>query len=492
VISLTLPGYEMISVLGRGGFGVVYRARQVTIDREVAVKVDSRVILDDRDQRRFLREVRAAGRLSGHPHVVEIYDAGVLQNGYPYLVMELCSGGSLAGRSPMAASDVAGIGRGIADALAAAHGLGVLHRDIKPGNILVKRYGTVGLADFGLAALIETGRESSVTLAALTPAYAPPEAFHLQAPSPRSDIYALGATLYALLAGRPPRFPADTDLSLPEIIRLHDAPVPDLPGVPPGLTAVLRRSLAKAPDQRYPNAAALRDDLARWTVPGQSVTITNPIRPAPPAAEAASRSGRTMAPGRRAMLLAGSALAAVLLLFAVWYFAVRQPDGGTANPAGSPSDTAAIGPGADPIDLGIETAIDNCPAAAVGDGTARCAKRAECWSGMVLIQGELTSVRRIPCDQVHTWETYAIAPVPTGVADPYLDVLEGNPTVVTVCSTKIMLESRYGRALEMPPDQWRSSVMPPTPDDRSARRDVYRCVGTVGGETSAGSSFRPT
>jgi len=148
-------------------------------------------------------------------------------------------------------------------------------------------------------------------------------------------------------------------------------------------------------------------------------------------------------------------------------------------------------PNSDPVYPGIDTAIDNCPAAEVADGTARCAKRAECWSGMVLIQGELTSVRRIPCDQAHSWETYAIAPVPGSVADPYLDVLESNPTVLGVCANKILLASRYGRALEIPADQWESSVMPPTPEDRAAGRDVYRCVGTISGQTPAGSAFRP-
>ncbi|MDQ3787024.1 MAG: serine/threonine protein kinase, partial [Actinomycetota bacterium] len=196
-MTVSVPGYEIVDALGRGGFGVVYRARQVTIDREVAIKVDTRVILDDRDQRRFLREVRAAGRLSGHPHVVEIYDAGVLPDHRPYIVMELCPGGSLADRrAPTPPREVAEIGQKIADALAAAHDLGVLHRDIKPANILIKRYGTVGLADFGLAALMETGRDTSVTLAALTPAYAAPEQFHLAPPTPQSDVYALTATLY--------------------------------------------------------------------------------------------------------------------------------------------------------------------------------------------------------------------------------------------------------------------------------------------------------
>jgi hypothetical protein len=490
VISVTVPGYEMISVLGRGGFGVVYRARQVTIDREVAVKVDSRVILDDRDQRRFLREVRAAGRLSGHPNVVEIYDAGVLPDGHPYLVMELCPSGSLAGRGPLPPPQVAGIGAGIADALATAHGLGVLHRDIKPANILIKRYGTVGLADFGLAALVESGRDTSVTLAALTPAYAPPEAFNLAPPTPRSDLYALGATLYALLAGRPPRFPDDgTDPSLPEIIRLHDAPVADLPGVPGELTAVLRRALAKDPAWRYPDAAMFRDDLARFGGgPAQPIRLSGPaaIMPLPVSTE---RTGVNRS--RRAVLLAGAALAAiVVLLLGIWLFVGR--DKGNENTATAPPTGVPAATGKPPEDqLGIPTVTQGCPAAAVAGGQARCAERAECWSGIVIISGEVTSIRRLPCDQEHSWETYAIAPVPAGIATPYGDVLEANATVKKICSTEIMLASRYGKALDIAADQWESTVLPPTPDDRTAQRSVFRCLGTVAGKTVGGTAFRP-
>lgn len=493
-MTVSVPGCEILGVLGRGGFGVVYRARQLTIDREVAIKVDSRVILDDRDQRRFLREVRAAGRLSGHPNVVEIYDAGVLSDGRPYLVMELCPGGSLAGRAPLAPADVTGIGRHIADALVAAHGLGVLHRDIKPGNILIKRYGTVGLADFGLAALIETGRDSSVTLAALTPAYAAPEAFHLEAPSPRSDIYALGATLYALLAGRPPRFPAGADLSVPEIIRLHDAPVPDLPGVPTDLTTVLRYALAKDPARRYPDAGALRDDLARLGGSTQPTVITGPIRPPVQLPVPASASASVETTGsrqtRRSMVLAGAALAAILVLFGVWYFAVRDRGGGTAGPevsAGAPSNNSAELE----RQFGVRTTVDGCPAAAVDGVQARCVERAECWSGPVLINGEVNSIRKLPCDQEHAWETFAIAPVPADLGNAYLDVLEANPRVAALCATETLLASRFGKALEIPFDRWEASVLPPTPEDRAAQRAIYRCIGTVSESTPVGSAFRP-
>jgi serine/threonine protein kinase len=200
-----VPGYEVLGVLGQGGFGVVFRARQPAVGRQVALKVDNRVLVSDRDRRRFMREVTAAGALSGHPHVADVYDAGVLPDGRPYMVLELCPGGSLADRlkehGPMDAREVRDIGVRIADALAAAHAEGVLHRDVKPANILVNSYGMVALSDFGLATSpgAAAGNEMSVTLESLTSAYAPPKAFELTEPTAAGDVYALSATIYALL-----------------------------------------------------------------------------------------------------------------------------------------------------------------------------------------------------------------------------------------------------------------------------------------------------
>ncbi|MFC4856311.1 serine/threonine-protein kinase [Actinophytocola glycyrrhizae] len=514
-MTVSVPGYEIVDAVGRGGFGVVYRARQLTIDREVALKVDTRVILDDRDQRRFLREVRAAGRLSGHPHVVEIYDAGVLPDHRPYLVMELCPGGSLADRrAPAAPREVAEIGQKIADALAAAHDLGVLHRDIKPANILVKRYGTVGLADFGLAALMETGRDTSVTLAALTPAYAAPEQFHLAPPTPQSDVYALCATLYTLLAGRPPRYPDDGELSVPEIIRRHDLPVEDIPDVPPEFMAVLRRGLARDPAHRYPEAAALRADLSQLTVAGFSgprhvattpvVTVANPRSTPPPGfpqpGPPGPRSGPppfgqpTAPPERnRAAIWLGAALAAVLVLAGVWYFALRDTDG-AQQAAGSPGGAGTTtSPAPSSTDIyGVATVTADCPAAAVPDGQAQCVRKAECWSGWVMINGEINSIRKLPCEQGHIWEVFAIAVVPGDVADPYQDVLAEHPVVKQVCSMDTLLASRFGDALRYGPERWEFEVLPPSSDDVSRDLGVYRCVGRIADITgTTGSAFRP-
>jgi hypothetical protein len=520
-VTVSVPGYEIVDAVGRGGFGVVYRARQLTIDREVAIKVDTRVILDDRDQRRFLREVRAAGRLSGHPHVVEIYDAGVLPDSRPYIVMELCAG-SLADRpSPMPPREVAEIGQKIADALAAAHDLGVLHRDIKPGNILVKRYGTVGLADFGLAALMETGRDTSVTLAALTPAYAAPEQFHLAPPTPQSDVYALAATLYTLLAGRPPRYPHDGELSVPEIVRRHDLPLEDIAGLSPEFMSVLRRGLAKDPAHRYPEAAALRADLSQLTVgdyrsPRHAVTsavttvagprVSVPPPSFPPPYFPPARSGPPPfqqvsapppKPGRRWLPWAGAALAAALVLAGVWYFAVR--DDGTRQAAGSPGDTAE-GTSTEPTattattaDIyGVRTVSEGCAAAGVEGGQAQCVEKAECWSGYVMINGEINSIRKLACDQGHIYEVYAIALVPGDVSDPNADVLAEHPVVKRVCAMENLLASRFGEALSYGAERWDVAILPPSADDRSRELGVYRCVATltdVSGVT--GSVFRP-
>ncbi|MBB0245889.1 protein kinase, partial [Streptomyces alkaliphilus] len=261
------PGYEVLEVLGRGGFATVHRARQLSMDREVALRIDGRRLLSERDRKRFLREVTAAGRLSDHPNVVAVHDAGVREDGHPYLVLELCPGGSLADRlsrtGPLPLAEARDIGVALADALAAAHAAGVLHRDIKPGNVMINRYGGVALTDFGLAALPRPGHDLSVTREALTPAYAPPEAFRLAEPSAAGDVYSLAATVHALLCGRPPHFPEDGgEPSLAEIIFRQTQPLSDLPGVPADLMAVLRRALAADPAERTFDAAQFRDALA--------------------------------------------------------------------------------------------------------------------------------------------------------------------------------------------------------------------------------------
>ena len=257
-----VPGLTDLSVFARGGYATVYRATQQSVGREVAVKVENRTLDTERDQRRFLREARAAGRMSSHPHVVDLFDAGVTADQHPYLIMELCDG-SYADRmktSPLTAVEARDVGVKIADALADAHQLGVLHRDVKPANILYSRFGEPALADFGLAVLAEA-RDSSVTLEVLTPAYAAPEMFRHSAPSPAVDVYALCATLYAIMRGKPPRWQDDRNPSLITLMDLFTEPIPDLPNVPAGFLELLRRGMANEAEHR-PSAEEMRDLLA--------------------------------------------------------------------------------------------------------------------------------------------------------------------------------------------------------------------------------------
>jgi serine/threonine protein kinase len=276
-----VPGLTDLTVLAHGGYATVYRATQVSAFREVAVKVENRTLESDKDQRRFVREARAAGRMSSHPHVVDLYDVGVTEDGHPFMIMELCEG-TYADRmkdAPLTAAEAREVGSKIADALADAHHVGVMHRDVKPANILITRFGEPALADFGLAVLAET-RESSITLE-LTPAYAAPEMFHHGRPAPASDVYALCATLYALMRGRPARWRDNYSPTIASLVDMFAERVPDLPDVPPDLTSLLRRGMSNDPAQR-PSAAVLRDELSGVHRDPDPTMIMRPVRPVDP------------------------------------------------------------------------------------------------------------------------------------------------------------------------------------------------------------------
>jgi len=255
-----IAGYRDLHRIGHGGFSVVYRAYQEGLDRVVALKVLQVEFVDAQSKRRFLREVQLTGRLSAHPNVVTVLDSGLTSVGRPYIAMELYERGSLrdrllaSGRLPLA--DVLRVGVKIAGALDAAHREGIVHRDVKPQNILVSRYDEPALADFGTARLVAE-MDVSARTEALTPFHAAPEVLEGQAPTAASDVYSLGSTLYQLLAGRA-AFQRDGDFGIaPLLLRILSEEPPPLRDVPEAVEAVVRRAMDRGPEGRYGTAAEL-------------------------------------------------------------------------------------------------------------------------------------------------------------------------------------------------------------------------------------------
>ncbi len=342
--------------LARGGFTLVWEARQDLLSRRVAVKV-YRPGLAAGVYETFAREAGVAGRLSDHPGVVTVYDAGLLPDARPYLIMELCTGGSLTQwlepENIRTEEQVRWVGMRVADALAGLHARGVLHRDVKPANILIDGFGRPRLADFGLAAMV--GAEAAATDALrMTPAYAPPEAFTASAATESGDVFSLAATLYALLAGHPPRRVEAAD-DLQAMVESATAPIAPLPGVNWFLMDALMGALSADSGSR-PSAAEFRDRLA--AVPGPRVRrgrASLSVNRQPPFARSegpvlAATAGPTAAPGggggqvvpaqpriarrrRIGFLAAAAALVMLAASSAAWLI---------AEPASSGAPTAAI------------------------------------------------------------------------------------------------------------------------------------------------------
>ncbi len=279
----SVPGYRDLAQIGHGGFSVVYRAVQESFERAVALKVLS-VGPDEDARRRFLREVRLAGRLSGHPHVVTVLDIGTTRSGRPYFAMDLYHGGSMRDRlrrsGRLSAAETAAVGAKIADALSAAHSLGVLHRDVKPNNILISRFGEPALADFGVSCLLDSSSSASV-LDVFSPQHAAPELMTRGVLTASSDIYALGSTLYQLLTGRPPFGGQDRDVrSIMWRAVSEPPPRPDCPDLPE-LADVIVRAMAKEPGERFADAAefgralrALIPEAAALSMPDPAATLS--------------------------------------------------------------------------------------------------------------------------------------------------------------------------------------------------------------------------
>ncbi len=307
-----LRDYEVLDEIARGGMGVVYRARQRSLNRLVALKViRDGVSATEDDARRFRNEAEAVANLD-HPHIVPIYEVGD-HRGCRFFSMKLVEGGNLAERlSEFSAQprDAARLMVTVARAVHHAHGRGILHRDLKPSNILIDGQGHPLVADFGLARRVGADSELTQTGAVLgTPSYMAPEQAtgRKGAVTTATDVHGLGAVLYALLTGKPP-FRGDSPLETLELVREH---VPEPPsavrtGTERDLETICLKCLEKDPRQRYASAEAVAEDLERW-LDGKSILARPPARAerlalvrAPPATNGpAPLHGRSREPDRR-------------------------------------------------------------------------------------------------------------------------------------------------------------------------------------------------
>ena len=307
--------YEIQNRIGRGGMADVFLARDLLLDRPVAIKVlFPEFATDPNFVERFRREAQAAANLN-HPNIVSVYDWGKYLNTY-FMAMEYVQGRTLADimrvNGRLTSMQAAEIASEVAAALSFAHRNGVVHRDIKPANILIGSAGQVKVADFGIARAMNAPMESNLTQVGAvmgTATYFSPEQAQGAQPDPRSDLYSLGIVLYEMVSGRPP-FTGDNPVGI-AYKQVHDAPQPlnqIIADIPRPFEAIVAKLLAKSPAMRYPDADSTREDLRRFRAgePVHALTLISP-----PAAAAAATAPTTAMPAQRAGQAAYAATAAM-------------------------------------------------------------------------------------------------------------------------------------------------------------------------------------
>ena len=290
VAELEAEGYHDAEPVGRGGFGVVYRCSEPSLDRVVAVKVLSSD-QDDVDLEQFAGEQRAMGRVSGHPNIVPVLHSGITFTGRPYIVMQYhrrnTLGAWIRDNGPFGVREAMTIGVRLAGALETAHRAGVLHRDVKPANVLLTDYGEPQLSDFGIAR-ITGSRETSPNTLVGSLSYTAPELFEGRPASTAADVYGLATTVFTLLNGGPP-FPfAAGETPIAFVRRVQAGPIPDLraKGVPDPICSALELGLDIDPARR-PSSAAAFGDILRTAATQVGLNIADlPLELPPPPADA--------------------------------------------------------------------------------------------------------------------------------------------------------------------------------------------------------------
>jgi len=373
-VSLGIAGFEGEALVGEGGFARVYRARQPAFDRMVAVKVLSNVHLDARAFRQFDRERASIGSLSGHPNIVTVYEAGLTDAGVPYLAMEYLPNGSLADRldrdGPLPWAEVTHLGIRLAGALESAHQAGLLHRDVKPENVMMSPFGEPQLTDFGIARVLAAPETRTVNQA-VSLAHAAPEVLNGEPFTVRSDVYSLGSTLFTLLWGRPPFLRDDDELLLPLLVRVTTVPPPDLRGrgVPEAVCRVLERAMAKQPAARHGSVLALAEELQKAQLATAAVpTIPFVVGARPPAVPPSHAPaghttpvnvGPSMAPASRPVRRRSRRLVLVVPVLGALVLAVALRGDGTPTAVpttpGTSGTTSAVPPTSAPTTVAAAT-----------------------------------------------------------------------------------------------------------------------------------------
>lgn len=269
--------YEIAREIGRGASATVYRAHDRTLDRDVAIKIVAPALANDPSfVDRFMREARLAAGLN-HPNIVTVHDVGETADGRPFLTMPLVSGSSLESvmhaSAPLPMSEVSRILTELASALDYLHGQGLIHRDVKPSNVLIEESGRVLLADFGVAYAREAARYTMTGAVLGTPRYMAPEQMLGEEPTAATDVYAMGVLAFEMLAGAPPFQGTGTGLMY-RIVHEPPPPVSSItPGIPPGVESAIVRALQKDPADRW---ASPGEFAAAVASPGANVTMVGP------------------------------------------------------------------------------------------------------------------------------------------------------------------------------------------------------------------------